>query len=156
MKRGQSRAGLGLPHIGFLSVNLPRAACRGRDPILWTEPDSTSTGGTRGDMDPARVRLAKEICGQCPERIPCGLWAIDNAEVGIWGGMTTRERQVIREQVSTADRGRRDCTDCDDIRHFRACGLNWVEVSRRLGRDDSWALIHARRHDLPERRRNAA
>ena len=156
MIRGQSRAGLGLPHLGFLGVHLPRAACRDRDPILWTEPDGADTAGIRGDLDPNRVRLAKEICGPCPERIECGLWAIEHAAVGIWGGMTTRERDIIREQVSTADRGRRDCLDCADIRHFRATGLNWVEVSRRIGRDDSWALVHARRHGLPDRRRNAA
>lgn len=120
---------------------------------MWTEPDGADTGGLRGDFDPVRVRLAKRICGQCAERIECGLWAIEHQEVGIWGGMTTRERQDIRAQVTSALGG---CDACADIRFFRRAGLSWVAVSERMGRERSWAQIHARRHGLVDGRDGAA
>lgn len=81
--------------LPFAGVRLPRAACRGHhDPDLWGE-------GPPGDPDPMREAAAKAICGGCPERIDCGLWAIEYREVGIWGGMTSRERERIRAQVAS-------------------------------------------------------
>ena len=80
---------------------LPRAACLGHDPVLWAEPDGVQHQGIRADADPEQVRAAKAICATCEDRIECGTWAIENEEVGIWGGMTRRERDHIKRQIRT-------------------------------------------------------
>jgi hypothetical protein len=67
--------------------DLPRAVCKG-DPVPW-EPGP----GHRTEQD------AKEACAGCPERAPCLAWALRKGErVGIWGGTTPEERQVILRQ----------------------------------------------------------
>lgn len=42
-------------------------------------------------------KLAKQICSGCPYQIRCAEWAILKEErIGIWGGLTPRERSDIR------------------------------------------------------------
>lgn len=41
---------------------------------------------------------AKRICAACPVRRPCLEWALANAEFGIWGGTSERERRRINKQ----------------------------------------------------------
>ena len=80
-------------------LELPDAACRGHDPEMWSEPDGAASSGIRADADPEQVRAANQVCATCPARIPCGTWAIEHEEVGIWGGMTRHERKLIRAQI---------------------------------------------------------
>ena len=48
----------------------------------------------RGDPDGGGE--AKAICRECPHRVRCLEYAIDNKEEhGIWGGMSRRQRQRI-------------------------------------------------------------
>lgn len=58
------------------------AACRGHDPRLWF-PE-------RG----ADVRPAKQICATCPVAGECA--EAGAGEVGIWGGLSARERRRSR------------------------------------------------------------
>jgi WhiB family redox-sensing transcriptional regulator len=44
-----------------------------------------------------RAKLAKAICGHCPALASCRAYAIARPELrGIWGGLSERERRVIR------------------------------------------------------------
>ena len=41
-------------------------------------------------------RFAKEICGRCPLKEPCGQFAIMNKEHhGIWGGLSETQRRRL-------------------------------------------------------------
>ena len=44
-----------------------------------------------------KVRLAKEICKECPVRLLCLEYALEaNERYGIWGGTTHKERKKLR------------------------------------------------------------
>jgi WhiB family redox-sensing transcriptional regulator len=46
----------------------------------------------------ASTKLAKEICERCPIINECGQYALEEKEpFGIWGGMTTHERRMLRK-----------------------------------------------------------
>lgn len=57
--------------------------------------------------DAAEIALAKSICGECPIASQCAEWAAKNAEYGVFGGLTSEERQqkfglaVIDTEVSS-------------------------------------------------------
>jgi WhiB family redox-sensing transcriptional regulator len=43
------------------------------------------------------VRPAKRVCGMCPARLACLSYALRrNERLGIWGGLTERERRRVR------------------------------------------------------------
>jgi WhiB family redox-sensing transcriptional regulator len=68
------------------------AACRGMDVRIFYGPEEI-----RGSPVPAAVAAAKRICRQCPVITECRLWALNRPEpYGIWGGLTTKERQRRR------------------------------------------------------------
>ena len=44
-----------------------------------------------------KVKIAKEICAECPVKMLCLEYALDaNEQFGIWGGTTFKERKQIR------------------------------------------------------------
>jgi WhiB family redox-sensing transcriptional regulator len=70
------------------------AACRapGVDPELFFPV---------GETGPALrlIRQAKAVCARCPVSDQCREWALRAGEPdGIWGGMTTAERQRARRR----------------------------------------------------------
>jgi WhiB family redox-sensing transcriptional regulator len=59
-------------------------ACRGADPNMFF-PE-------RGES----VKEAKAVCARCPVRAECLEYALENHEVvGIWGGLSARERRQL-------------------------------------------------------------
>ncbi|WP_199796536.1 WhiB family transcriptional regulator [Pseudonocardia dioxanivorans] len=80
-----------------MSITYPAApACRSADPELFFPEDET------GEEVREQVEQAKRICQRCPVRVPCR--AIGMAEpVGIWGGMTGRERRLHLRQLRTGE-----------------------------------------------------
>ncbi len=65
------------------------APCAGRTDLFYPQQYQNATA-------------AKAICAECPHRVRCLEFALDNAEEhGIWGGTTRTERQHI-------NRNRRD------------------------------------------------
>ena len=44
-------------------------------------------------------RKAKAICGSCPIMEACGTWAVHNAEHGVFGGLSAKERKLMRGKV---------------------------------------------------------
>lgn len=75
----------------FVGVRRPTwrdfARCRGTDPAVFFPERGATT-------QPART-----LCAECPVQQPCLDHALDqatNADVGIWGGTSARERRQIR------------------------------------------------------------
>lgn len=62
-----------------------RAACLGSDPALFFP--------TRGEP----TKQIKAVCAACSVRLECGDHALEeNEKLGIWGGMSERERRRVR------------------------------------------------------------
>jgi len=69
------------------------------------------------DMDPAMffpsdgigVQIAQKTCSECPVKIPCLEYALDNrVDHGVWGGTSERERRRIlrRRRISSLQASR--------------------------------------------------
>lgn len=77
------------------------AACRGAD----TEQFFPQRGGD--------VRQVREICARCVVRAECADWALTLPEnVGIWGGLSERQRRLIRRRMAAAGLPTRRCGRC--------------------------------------------
>lgn len=84
-------------HISSETSELPvwqdYANCLGVDPDLFFPERGAST------------REAKEVCRGCGVREECLEYALESGEkIGIWGGMSERERRRLRRQRAIARR----------------------------------------------------
>jgi WhiB family redox-sensing transcriptional regulator len=70
--------------------------CKDADPTLFFAESNS------------KVAQAKDVCATCPIRQKCLDWAIENAEEGIYGAKTPRERKKLRDGA--------DIIDINDIR----------------------------------------
>lgn len=80
-----------------------RARCMGMDvEVFYGDSDDQQIHGShRPYLLPEQVRHAKAVCGECPVRIDCLSWALDNDEEhGIWGGMTQYERRKFYKRMA--------------------------------------------------------
>lgn len=71
-----------------------------RVPWEYEEPKCAEIGGDfwfpeKGE-DTSEYTLAKSICHSCTHKAECLEWGINNELHGVWGGMSARERQMIR------------------------------------------------------------
>ena len=62
--------------------------CKDHDPNLWFSPSPTS----------ADTAAAVALCGTCPVREECLTYSLEWGEEGVWGGLTAKERRVIRRE----------------------------------------------------------
>lgn len=63
--------------------------CQGSDPEAWFPIAQRDMGS---------FRAAKKLCGICPARAACLEYAlIANEQHGIWGGLTAKERNRLRD-----------------------------------------------------------
>jgi len=60
-----------------------RAACNGKQELFFSDHKQTV------------VQQAKLVCGECPVRAQCLAYALENTEIGIWGGYTANERRMM-------------------------------------------------------------
>ncbi len=70
-----------------MPTRFPRAACLGMTALFY--PD---TG------DNASVKAARAVCATCPEMHPCREAGMAEP-VGVWGGLSARQRARIRKAV---------------------------------------------------------
>jgi WhiB family redox-sensing transcriptional regulator len=67
-------------------MDMEQAACTSVDPDLFFP---------EGKNKREQEYNAKQICGSCPIVTDCLQFAIDNEQMGIWGGTTEEERRYI-------------------------------------------------------------
>jgi WhiB family redox-sensing transcriptional regulator len=60
-----------------------QAACNGKQELFFS------------DHKQSIVQQAKLVCGECPVRAQCLSHALENQEIGIWGGYTANERRMM-------------------------------------------------------------
>ena len=60
--------------------------CAGTDPEAFF-PDATQTNENK---------LAKKICNECEHVADCLEWGLHHEDNGIWGGLTARDRAILR------------------------------------------------------------
>ena len=82
-----------------------------RAPWHYESPGCASVGGDfwfpeRKDSDNSysyqspEVAVAKSICNSCIHKSECQQWGLEHEEFGIWGGLTSRERSIIRTRLN--------------------------------------------------------
>jgi WhiB family redox-sensing transcriptional regulator len=80
-----------------------------REPRFYENPACATVGGDfwfpEKTSDLTDIALAKSICGSCPHRIECAEWGIKKERFGIWGGLSERQRRMIRQQKNITLRG---------------------------------------------------
>ncbi len=78
---------------------------------LPVAPPAWTAHGLCAQIDPERwfpdkggsTREAKRICQECPVRVECLQYALDNDErFGIWGGHSERERRSLKHRRGVA------------------------------------------------------
>jgi len=68
-----------------------KAACLQVDPDIFF-PDNGGGGSIQ-------AQEAKAVCRRCPVRRDCRAYALAHGEdIGIWGGLSSRQRRAIRAQ----------------------------------------------------------
>lgn len=73
-----------------------RASCRDEEPELFFPV---------GNTGPALLQIAeaKSVCRTCPVLRECAEWALRHGQlVGVWGGMSEDERQVLKRRATRA------------------------------------------------------
>ncbi len=75
---------------------MTRGKCRDMDPAVFFPSDGVG------------VQAAQRICADCPERMPCLEYALQNhIDHGVWGGASERERRrLLRQRRLTVVRSR--------------------------------------------------
>lgn len=71
-------------------------ACAYVDPELFF-PQEIEIGDSAIVSKYANIAAAKAICNSCPLIVPCLEYAINNSEIGIWGGTTESQRDGLRK-----------------------------------------------------------
>jgi WhiB family redox-sensing transcriptional regulator len=70
-------------------------ACANVDPELFF-PQEIEVGNNRIMSVYGDIATAKSICNTCPLKAPCLEYALNNSEVGVWGGTTEHQRDDLR------------------------------------------------------------
>jgi WhiB family redox-sensing transcriptional regulator len=75
-----------------------------REPRQYEAPLCAQTGsGDSWFPEPGQglffdTTYARSICGRCIHQTECAEWGIRYEKFGIWGGLTERDRKVIRRK----------------------------------------------------------
>jgi hypothetical protein len=102
--------------------NWPDAACRDAPLDLFI---------TLGDEDdePAYPPVAAVVfCNSCRYRVECLAWAVENDEVGVWGGTSSYQRRQLtreRDRVRCPGCGAADLIYEHTIELCLSCGMSW-------------------------------
>ncbi len=83
-----------------------------REPRFFEDPACATVGGDfwfpekhDGTSNSTEMLLAISICKKCVHQTECAEWGINNERFGIWGGVTERQRRIIRQQKNITLRG---------------------------------------------------
>lgn len=115
-RTGRPPARLGMT-VAPLEDWAERASCRGLPDDSFFPPDNGRV--------PA---ITQRICDQCPVNLECLSWGLRHDEMGIWGGMTQKQRRQI---LKIKDRRRCPVCHARSILRFERsavclyCGISW-------------------------------
>ena len=70
-------------------------ACSTTDPELFF-PHETELPNGKVISKYRDIATAKKICGECPLKFDCLEYALGTHEIGIWGGTTESQREILR------------------------------------------------------------
>jgi WhiB family transcriptional regulator, redox-sensing transcriptional regulator len=98
--------------IVMLDVRAGRLGCVMTNERRWTEQAACKGADQRifyqSGANPLYTQ-AKSICAKCPVRLECLQdameWEKTNLRIGMWGGMTPRERQMLAKKLDGEDVG---------------------------------------------------
>ena len=83
-----------------------------REPRFYENPACATVGGDfwfpekhDGTSNSTEMLMAISICKGCPHRTECAEWGVQKERFGIWGGITERQRRIIRRQRNITLRG---------------------------------------------------
>lgn len=95
--------GIGLPQVAQgVTVPVGRGACVGSQDLFdqaidFEFPNPDQACCKSNSLHEVHIKTvlsaAKAICSGCPIAQSCTTWAVPNNEPGVWGGMTSVERQ---------------------------------------------------------------
>jgi WhiB family redox-sensing transcriptional regulator len=73
--------------------------CSETDPEAFYPIDLNDFAGGAGTSKYYNEAGAKAVCKACPYVMRCLMYAIENNEMGIWGGTTDSDRKSIRRAI---------------------------------------------------------
>lgn len=74
----------------------PQPLCRGETDLYFGPYEDGREEEGRAD----REDLCKQICWQCPLRLPCLEWAlVQKEDYGVWGGQGEGERKAFKAHI---------------------------------------------------------
>lgn len=94
------------------SISIPKfilednPACAETDPELFFPQEGFDFGG-KNISKYVNLNAAKKICESCPLKLPCLQYALENTEIGVWGGTTEEQRKLMRQRSGAARRQRK-------------------------------------------------
>jgi hypothetical protein len=63
-------------------------ACSNFPEAFFPEPGQQASGD---------IRMAKQMCSDCPIKAECLKFALKHTQIGIWGGLTATERRRLKK-----------------------------------------------------------
>ena len=75
-----------------------------REPREYESPLCAQSGGDfwfpeTGQGTTAETVCARSICNQCSHKVECAEWGLRKERHGIWGGLTSYDRKIIRKEL---------------------------------------------------------
>lgn len=77
-----------------INFDLSQASCLDADPEIFFVDDRDEP-----EYDKRKTNVALQLCNSCPVKTECLQFAVSEKAVGVWGGTTTKERNVIVSRV---------------------------------------------------------
>jgi WhiB family redox-sensing transcriptional regulator len=77
----------------FDVINMEKASCTTVNPDIFFPEVMSRTA----------VAEAKAVCAGCQVAASCLTWALENQEMGIWGGATETERKLMKTREKFND-----------------------------------------------------
>ncbi|MFD9967694.1 WhiB family transcriptional regulator [Streptomyces sp. NPDC059011] len=136
----------------------------------WLYPEDADEIFFASPRDHAAIAEAKTLCAQCPVRRECFTYALENGlKEGIWGGLTSAERQPWHDKIAQRLDYRRiialfngrdvhlTATERDivvDHAYARGWRADRLAITLRVSQDHARDLLTQAAHKLDDRDRS--
>jgi hypothetical protein len=71
-------------------------ACAEVGTSLFFSKDHDDPGQAAIEEDP--YKYGKQVCAKCTHVVECAEWGIENEKHGLWGGLTPKERNLVKRK----------------------------------------------------------